>query len=297
MSLGVRALILLGVYSDIFIGNWHGEKVAVKGLRHIQATPSAQRVGRDTSTMPCLWQICRHSSEKSTYGHASDIPTCINLSSRALFFRSLSDRLPLYGLTSFPGRSTGKQLFMVSPWQDRGDMLSFCRSNPDADRLSLLEGAASAFAYLHAQHIVHGNVRSVSSLPSLLIGVPLTHCTKANILIDPNFRPLVCHFGLSKMVEEVTETTAQMTLTSEPNYSRFEETLFVCTISPSYYRYLAPELIKGDITSPKMSTDVYSFGMAILECLTLEKPFANRKRVRGLRRPRMVAHDIASRTR
>lgn len=65
------------------------------------------------------------------------------------------------------------------------------------------------------------------------------------------------------MVEEVTETTAQMTLTSEPNYSR----------------YLAPELIRGDITSPKMSTDVYSFGMAILECLTLEKPFPNRKRV------------------
>jgi serine/threonine protein kinase len=90
------------------------------------------------------------------------------------------------------------------------------------------------------------------------------HQNQANILISPEQRPLVCHFGLSKMVEEVTETTAQMTLTSEPNYSR----------------YLAPELIRGDITSPTLYADVYSFGMAILECLTLEKPFANRRRVR-----------------
>lgn len=65
------------------------------------------------------------------------------------------------------------------------------------------------------------------------------------------------------MVEEATETTAQMTLTSEPASSR----------------YLAPELIRGDLASPRMSTDVYSFAMAILECLTLEKPFAHRKRV------------------
>lgn len=33
-----------GVYSDIFLGNWHGEKVAVKGLRHIQPTPAAVKV-------------------------------------------------------------------------------------------------------------------------------------------------------------------------------------------------------------------------------------------------------------
>jgi serine/threonine protein kinase len=82
-------------------------------------------------------------------------------------------------------------------------------------------------------------------------------------MVSSETRPLVCHFGLSKLVEEATETSAQLTLTSEPNYSR----------------YLAPELIKGDVSSPRMSTDVYSFGMAILECLTLEKPFANRKRV------------------
>lgn len=86
---------------------------------------------------------------------------------------------------------------------------------------------------------------------------------KANILVSSDFRPLVCHFGLSKLVEEATETSAQLTLTSEPNYSR----------------YLAPELIRGDVSGPKMNTDVYSFGMAMLECLTLEKPFSNRKRV------------------
>ncbi|CCA66855.1 hypothetical protein PIIN_11716 [Serendipita indica DSM 11827] len=200
-----------GVYSDIFMGKWHGEKVAVKGLRHIQATPPAVKAFEREIN---IWSRVRH-----------------------------DNILALYGLTSLPGRSTGK-LYMVSPWQDRGDILAYCRANPHADRLALLEGAASAFAYLHSQNIVHGNVRC------------------ANILVSPEEKPLVCHFGLSKMVEDVTETAAQTTLSTEPNYSR----------------YLAPELIRGDITSPRKSTDVYSLAMTILECLTLERPFANRKR-------------------
>ncbi|KAG8833331.1 hypothetical protein FRC17_010863 [Serendipita sp. 399] len=201
-----------GTYSDIFLGTWHGEKVAVKGLRHIQATPAAMKAFEQEVN---IWSRVRH-----------------------------DNILALYGLTSLPGRAIGKQLFMVSPWQQNGDILTFCRANQSVDRLELLEGAASAFAYLHSQGIVHGNVRC------------------ANILISSQVKPLVCHFGLSKVVEEVTETTAQITLTSERNYSR----------------YLAPELIRGDISSPRVTTDIYSFGMAILECLTLDKPFANRKR-------------------
>jgi serine/threonine protein kinase len=82
-------------------------------------------------------------------------------------------------------------------------------------------------------------------------------------MVSDEIRALVCHFGLSKLVEEATENSAQVTLTTEPSYSR----------------YLAPELVRGEVTSPRMNTDVYSFGMAMLECLTLEKPFANRKRV------------------
>jgi hypothetical protein len=37
-------LLLSGIYSDIFMGTWHAEKVAVKGLRHVQATPTAIKV-------------------------------------------------------------------------------------------------------------------------------------------------------------------------------------------------------------------------------------------------------------
>ena len=46
-----------GVYSDIFLGNWHGEKVAVKGLRHIQATPAAVKsFEREVD----IWSRVRH---------------------------------------------------------------------------------------------------------------------------------------------------------------------------------------------------------------------------------------------
>ncbi|KAG8774875.1 hypothetical protein FRC12_001783 [Ceratobasidium sp. 428] len=40
-------------------------------------------------------------------------------------------------------------------------------------------------------------------------------------------------------------------------------------------RYAAPELLNGNSDKPSIETDIYSFGMTVLEIVTGEVPFAN----------------------
>jgi serine/threonine protein kinase len=74
---------------------------------------------------------------------------------------------------------------------------------------------------------------------------------------------------MSKVIEEVTEKSASLTL----------------TISGSA-RWLAPELIEGVITSPTKEADTYSYAMSVLELLTGKHPFSHR------RSDASVIHDV-----
>lgn len=80
---------------------------------------------------------------------------------------------------------------------------------------------------------------------------------------------MICDFGMSKVIEEVTEKSASATLTAAGSA-----------------RWLAPELIEGSVSSPTYAADVYSFAMAVLELLTGKHPYAHRKRDAS------VIHDI-----
>jgi len=79
----------------------------------------------------------------------------------------------------------------------------------------------------------------------------------------------ICDFGMSTVIEEITEKSASATLTAAGSA-----------------RWLAPELIEGSITSPTAHADTYSFAMAMLELLTGKHPYAHRKRDAS------VIHDI-----
>jgi serine/threonine protein kinase len=74
---------------------------------------------------------------------------------------------------------------------------------------------------------------------------------------------------MSKVIEEVTEKSASVTLSTSGSA-----------------RWLAPELIEGVITSPTKEADTYSYGMAILELLTGKHPFSHR------RHDASVIHDV-----
>ncbi|KAF6764956.1 TKL/TKL-ccin protein kinase [Ephemerocybe angulata] len=155
--------------------------------------------------------------------------------------------LPFYGIVT----NLGNLIHMVSPWLENGNVLEFAKTHPGADRLKLVKGAATGLEYLHANGIVHGNVK----------------CT--NILVTDKGEACICDFGMSKLVEEVTEKSASATLTAAGSA-----------------RWLAPELIEGSISSPTPATDTYSFAMAILELVTGKYPFAERKRDAS------VIHDV-----
>ncbi|KAF8163093.1 TKL/TKL-ccin protein kinase [Crassisporium funariophilum] len=147
--------------------------------------------------------------------------------------------LPFYGIVT----DLGQHIHMVSPWQNNGNVLDYVKAHPSADRLRLILGAAKGLEYLHARKIIHGNMKC------------------ANILVSRKGVACICDFGMSKLIEEVTEKSASATLTTGGSA-----------------RWLAPELIEGKVASPTMEADVYSYAMAILELLTGKHPFADYKR-------------------
>ncbi|KAF8892661.1 kinase-like domain-containing protein [Infundibulicybe gibba] len=212
-----EAAIAGGTYSDIWIGKWLGEEtVALKALRGIRTSiPQAQK--------RFVHEITVWSELKNDH------------------------ILPFYGILT----DQGPHIYMVSPWQENGNVLDYVRSREGANKIHLLAGAAKGVEYLHGSSITHGNIK----------------CT--NILVSQNGEARMCDFGMSKIIEEVTEVTASATLTASGSA-----------------RWLAPELIEGVVSSPTKAADAYSYAMACLELLTGKYPFAHCKRDAA------VIHDI-----
>jgi len=155
--------------------------------------------------------------------------------------------LPFYGIVT----DIGQHIHMVSPWQDNGNLLEYVKGTVGVDHIALFRGSAAGLSYLHSRSVVHGNVRC------------------ANVLISAEGEPKLCDFGMSKVMEEVTEMSMSKTLTSGGSA-----------------RYVAPELIESNDASATMHSDTYSFGMLVLECVTRLPPYAN------LRRDAAVIHAI-----
>uniref|UniRef100_A0A8H7Y2H7 Protein kinase domain-containing protein n=1 Tax=Psilocybe cubensis TaxID=181762 RepID=A0A8H7Y2H7_PSICU len=145
--------------------------------------------------------------------------------------------LPFYGIVT----DMGQHIHMVSPWQENGNVLEYVKTHGDSNtRIRLIRGAAQGLAYLHSRKIIHGNMKC------------------ANILVTGEGEACICDFGMSKVIEEVTEKSASATLTAGGNA-----------------RWMAPELIEG--STPTVEADTYSYAMAILELVTGKHPFADCK--------------------
>lgn len=102
-------------------------------------------------------------------------------------------------------------------------------------RLNIVMGAAKGLAYLHhdcSPRIIHRDIKS------------------SNILLDANLEARVSDFGLAKLLGD--------------------EESHITTIVAGTFGYLAPEYIQSGRATEK--TDVYSFGVLVLEVLSGKRP-------------------------
>ncbi|KAI9571670.1 kinase-like protein, partial [Boletus coccyginus] len=177
--------------------------------------------------------------------------------------------LPLYGITG----GFGPLPAFVCPWADNGtlsDYLEKFETQLDLkDRMTLLGDIAAGLQYLHSRHIVHGDLSG------------------SNILITQTGRAWLSDFGLSTLVERVSDKT-------------------VSGVSfPGNIRWAAPELFEecreggpaSQLSSPQ--ADIYSFGSITLQTLSGKPPFHGIQRVaqivimisRGCQPPREPGWD------
>lgn len=103
----------------------------------------------------------------------------------------------------------------------------------------ILLGVSDAMRYLHQHDILHRDLKP------------------CHILIDENYYPKVCDFGLSRCFPETLSKIINLSLTSGIG-------------TPLY---MAPELLKGDEKYDK-SVDVFAFAILAYEILTNKEPYS-----------------------
>ncbi|EJD47435.1 kinase-like protein [Auricularia subglabra TFB-10046 SS5] len=151
--------------------------------------------------------------------------------------------LPFMGQVELDGL-----LVLISPWLSNGNLLHYLIYHPSAHKQLLLLQVADAVAYLHAcAGLVHGDLKC------------------ENVLVSDDGKALLADFGLSTFIEKLaTEDTTGTDI-------RVWHTV----------RFAAPELLFGNprsnsgrVRSKTPETDVYAFGMLMLQAFSGRKPWS-----------------------
>jgi len=162
--------------------------------------------------------------------------------------------------------------FMVSPWMNNGDALSYVKRNPNANYLKLLIQVARGINYLHTHDpiVVHDDIKA------------------SNILIADTGEACISDFGLSQKFDESTGNSVS-----------------TAWRAVGHVRWQAPELLLAEAFEEVQRTtksDIFAFGRVILELFTRKAPFANIPDMRvafsvmnGTPPPRPTDEDVVAR--
>ncbi|KAF8918399.1 kinase-like domain-containing protein [Mucidula mucida] len=203
----VRGTAAMDIYEGLYLKH---KKVSIKVIRAIHADDkSLRRFLREVKIWSEVWRIDRGKRILPFYGFGQN------------------DDEP------FP--------FMVSPWPEKGDALTYVKSSNLEPRsyLQLIKGIGEGIEVLHGMNppVVHGDIKAV------------------NVAIDRFGQPLLADFGLSQIVEDITGVP-------------FTQSRGVA----DSYRWFAPEVCVGQGLL-SCASDIYAYAMTMLEILTHEQPY------------------------
>ncbi|KAJ7023177.1 kinase-like domain-containing protein [Mycena alexandri] len=195
-----------GGFGDVFKATYQGKPVALKHMRMFQSTDQ-RNMRRKFCREALVWQRLRH-------------PHIV----------------PLIGIDteSFPS-----SLCLVSPWMKNGTAIKYLASIRPAERLRTIREIAQGLAFLHDQHVVHGDLRG------------------SNILVDDDGHACLTDFGLTS----VTDVTATQTNNGAGSV-----------------RWMAPETLNPTACGLEdfvrmPASDIYALACVYLELYTGFPPF------------------------
>ena len=115
-----------------------------------------------------------------------------------------------------------------------------------------LRDIASGLAYLHSNHVIHADLKSVSRtfLTSMHYLQAFSFSLQQNILISPTGSPLIADFGLSLAISQ-----SQSSMGTTSAFSKGTVRWMAIEQLPS------PSLDGAVPVKPNKKTDVWSFGM------------------------------------
>lgn len=162
--------------------------------------------------------------------------------------------LPFFGRAEI-----SNDIYLVSPWIAYGDLWGFLTArlkylrHPHNERnnhpghdvytryreLKTVLGIASGLAYLHSQNVIHGDIKAL------------------NVLLDDNLNPLLCDFGLTRILDWDYNASSSVFLNGAGSW-----------------RWLAPELMRENGLRKTHESDMYAFGITVSEVLTGKTPFS-----------------------
>ncbi|QRV97068.1 WD repeat and SOCS box-containing protein 1 [Ceratobasidium sp. AG-Ba] len=192
-----------GGFGDIYRCKLNNsEEVAVKTIRIYNGpTEQNQKSLKHAAREVYTWSKCRHPNVQS-----------------------------LLGLVVFRG-----QIGMVATWEINGNLPTYLKRHPEADRCQMSTQVAEGLAYLHKSGVIHGDLKG------------------ANVLVSKDGVAQLADFGNSVLQEytlQFSETSSRESLS---------------------FRWAAPELFTDSRCTRQ--ADIYALGMVGTETITSEVPW------------------------